>query len=48
MSVKTIAAATIGSLITLGLVLISRLRRKQLVAGEVSALRNLGSRRESG
>ena len=48
MSVKTIAAATIGSVIALGLVLIRRLRRKQLVAGEVSALRNLGSSRESG
>ena len=48
MSVKTIAAATIGSVIALGLLLIRRLRRKQLVAGEVSALRSLGSGREGG
>ena len=48
MGVKTIAAATIGSVIALGLLLIRRLRRKQLVAGEVSALRSLGSGRESG
>jgi hypothetical protein len=48
MSVKTIAAATIGSVIALGLLLIRRLRRKQLVTGEVSALRNLGSGREGG
>jgi hypothetical protein len=48
MSVKTIAAVTIGPLIALGLLLIRRLRRKQLVSGEVSALRSLGSGRESG
>jgi hypothetical protein len=45
MGVKTIAA-TIGSVIALGLLLMRRLRRKQLVAGEVAALRNLGSGRE--
>jgi hypothetical protein len=48
MSVKIIAAAAIGPLIALGLLLIRKLRRKQLVAGEVSALRSLGSGRESG
>ena len=47
MSVKTIAAATIGSVIALSLLLIRRMRRKQLVAGEVSALRSLVSGRES-
>jgi hypothetical protein len=44
MSVKTLAAATIGSLIALGLLLIRPLRRKKLIASEVSALRSLGSR----
>jgi hypothetical protein len=48
MNVKTLAAATIGSLIALGLLLIRPLRRKKLIANEVSALRSLGSGRESG
>ena len=48
MTVKTIAAATIGPVIALGLLLFRKLRRKKLVAGEVSALRSLGSGRESG
>src|SRR5450631_4212213 len=48
MSVKIIAAAAIGPLIALGLLLIRKLRRKQLVAGEVSALRSLGNGRERG
>jgi hypothetical protein len=48
MGVKTIAAAAIGSLIALGLLLIRRMRRKQLVASEVSALRSLGSGRQTG
>lgn len=48
MSVKTLAAATIGSLIALGLLLIRPLRRKKLIASEVSALRSLGSGRDSG
>jgi hypothetical protein len=48
MSVKIIAAAAIGPLIALGLLLIRKLRRKQLIADEVSALRSLGSGRENG
>jgi hypothetical protein len=47
MSIKTLAAATVGSLIALGLLLIKPLRRKKLIASEVSALRSLGSGRES-
>jgi hypothetical protein len=47
MSIKTLAAATIGSLIALGLLLIKPLRRKKLIESEVSALRSLGSGRES-
>jgi hypothetical protein len=47
MRIKTLAAATIGSLMALGLLLIRPLRRKKLIASEVSALRNLGSGRES-
>jgi hypothetical protein len=45
MNAKNIGA-TIGSLIALGLLLIRGIRRKKLVAGEVSALRSLGSGRE--
>ena len=48
MNVKTKAAVTIGPLVALGLLLIRRLRRKQLVSSEVSALRSLGSGRERG
>jgi hypothetical protein len=44
MSIKAIAAVTIGPLVALGVLLIGRLRRKRLVAGEVSALRSLGDR----
>ena len=47
MSIKTLAAATIGSLMALGLLLIRPFRRKNLIASEVSALRSLGSGRES-
>jgi hypothetical protein len=43
MKFKTLAAVTIRPLIARSLLLVRRLRRKQLVAGEVSALRNLGS-----
>ena len=47
MGIKTLAGAMIGTLIALGLLLIRPLRRKQLVADEVSALRSLGSGREN-
>jgi hypothetical protein len=47
MSIKALAAATIGSLIALGLLIIRPLRRKKLIESEVSALRSLGSGRES-
>ena len=48
MSIKTLAGAMIETLIALGLLLIRPLRRKQLIADEVSALRSLGSGRENG
>ena len=48
MKFKTLAAGTIGPLIALGLLLVRRLRRKHLVAGEVSALRGIGAGRERG
>jgi hypothetical protein len=43
MRAKLLAAATGGSLISLVLLLIRPLRRRQLVATEVSALRSLGA-----
>jgi hypothetical protein len=48
MRIKTLAGAMIGTLIAVGLLLIRPLRRKQLIANEVSALRSLGSGRENG
>jgi hypothetical protein len=43
MKARTIAAAAIGPLIFLALLVTRRLRRRQVVAEEVSALRDLGN-----
>jgi hypothetical protein len=43
MNPKSILAGAMGALIALALLVAPWLRRKQLVAGEVSALRNLGN-----
>jgi hypothetical protein len=48
MKFKTLAAVTIGPLIALSLLPGRKLRRKHLVAGEVSALRGIEAGRERG
>lgn len=48
MGIKTLTEAMFGILIALDLLLIRPLRRKQLIADVVSALRSLGSGRETG
>ncbi len=43
MNMKTIVITAVGPLIVLALLMIRPLRRKQVVAEEVSALRSLGN-----